>query len=189
MIRFAAPTRFEIPLSWQTKVEHFGIGEARARRFAEALNQDHHEFERVVIFGAAGGLDPSLTTGQSFEISEIFTAGSAVRIPARTKLSQATLFTSQRVLATRASKELIYQQTRSQLVDMEMGFLWDSSLPEVREKLVFIRSVFDPAHSELTLNLRLPLELILNYRGYISGIQKALTYCDDTFHPLRKARE
>jgi len=189
MIKFAAPTRFEIPLSWQTKVDHFGIGEKRARGFAEKLNQAHDPFERIVVFGAAGGLDPSLATGDSFEISEISLAGSIIRIPARTKLSRATLFTSKKVLATRASKELIYHQTRSQLVDMEMGFLWASSSPEVREKLIFIRSVFDPAHAELTLNFRLPLELIMNYRGYISGIQKALTYCDDTFRPLRTGPE
>ena len=186
MIKWAAPTRFEVPLFFQLKSEHFGMGERKARSFANVLNESHHAHTQIVVFGAAGGLDENLRAGEAFEIEEIVTKENRFSLKTKTNLKSTRLFTSQRVLANSREKQDAFNKHGASLVDMEMGFLWDQASDQVREKLVFIRCVFDPKNAELKLSARLALEMISNYRCYISGINKALTCFADTYHRPHK---
>ncbi len=145
------PTPFEVPASLKKQTEVFGMGEKASLKLAEKLNQQKNS-NIIIVYGSAGSLKSEYSPGDTFLVSHI--NGHELPKAAGTKLGlsylkTARVSTARKILLTIKEKEDFQMMTGSDLVEMEMGFIWDNVNPEVRENLVFIRGVIDESKTEL----------------------------------------
>lgn len=200
MILFC-PTTYEVPRQYKSHVRIFGMGVKRAQQLALELNSAQHS-KPIVVFGSAGALNPKLNPGDFFRIERISFDSKSFEIPNHFNipLKPASLLTSHQLVPTAKEKQNLYQRYGSDLVDMEMGALWQLASEETRKQFVFVRTVIDDAGSDLpaflsnniwkTLNLFQTtkdfLGLIKKWKSYTTGCKQALKYFDDTAHQPHK---
>lgn len=103
-----------------------------------------HNFDRIVLFGAAGALAPNLEIGDIFSVSTAIYDSRRVEIaPATGFLAAETVTVDAPVLAA-ADRQALFSQTGAVMADMESFFLI-SGLPKLAAKLEVIRFISDTA--------------------------------------------
>ncbi len=174
MIHFFAPTRFEVPLGFHLKTESFGIGKRKAEKLVEKILLLSAE-PKILIFGCAGALKKGFRAGEVFEITTIRAQDEEIQIPQRLNLPGASLATSRKILKSSTDKETFQRSSGADLVDMEMEFIWKKSPSEIRDRLIFVRGVFDDLDAELRLNtLKTPLEMLRSFWRYQTAMKSEL---------------
>jgi|GEM_PF-4110824 len=146
-----APSDFEVPKKYRGRFQFFGMGEEAAKKLAVKLNLTNPHGP-IVIFGSAGALNPSLKVGQCFLVSKLFLNGQSIKLPIPNELNflpQAKVVSAKSPVKTPKEKKALFEKTGADLVDCEIGPLWDGLSEPLKDRFVFIRGVIDGAKDRL----------------------------------------
>ena len=96
----------------------------------------------IIVLGCAGALNPEMKIGQTFIISSVGLKTPLEKMPIPPELAHfptASLLTQPKVVKTPNEKEELFQKTQADLVDCEMGYLWEQLNDRNRENIIFVR--------------------------------------------------
>ncbi|MBN8555106.1 MAG: hypothetical protein J0L93_06665 [Deltaproteobacteria bacterium] len=175
-LNFFCPTKFEIPKSLSSHTQIFGIGESRSKELSKLLLQMKIE-NFVVIYGCAGALNPNLKAGEIFLISGIFEDSQfhTISIPEQlAHFPHTKLFTSKFLINSAEEKHDLYKKTGSDLVDMEMLFIWKNISEELQKKIIFVRGISDSSEERL---------------DFLETVNGKIRFSKSTFISLTKMRQ
>lgn len=102
------------------------------------------QFARLVLFGAAGGLDPELTVGQLFACESVQYQQHTVKTGHLEGFADARQITVDEPVITREAREDLFQKTSASIADMESYFFADQMLSR-SVKIAIIRFISDTA--------------------------------------------
>lgn len=165
------PTFLEVPKTYKARTQVFGMGKKKAERLGEHINE-HSNSGVHLVFGSAGGLKPGLEVGESFLVEKIF--GHDFELKSEISMPRASLFTSESLLKSQKEKTFVHQTTQADLVDMEMGFLWQKLIPERRSQILFLRTIVDTSEDEFKWSSA--IRLYRSWRVYLKAIESSLDW-------------
>ncbi|NCB39463.1 MAG: hypothetical protein EOM80_11905 [Erysipelotrichia bacterium] len=102
------------------------------------------DYKKIILFGAAGALDPALDVGQIFVCTPVQYKQQKLRINAMSGLPVAAQITVDEPILSKEKRESLFFETGAAIVDMESFFFIQALLPQ-NNNIAAIRFVSDTA--------------------------------------------
>jgi hypothetical protein len=193
---FFAPESKDAPKSYIRKFSYYGSSRKDLIKLAHELNA-YDSTGPIFMVGTARAIDARLKTGQCFIVSRLVdrSGNSLLLSPSELKfLPQAELMLVEDQKMDTKQKALLYATQRSSLIDADFQYFWSALKPELREKLIIIRSVteeaseaFDPeAKDRRSWTDMLEHSSVLNYASRIISHERYQSEITDIFERMMR---
>lgn len=141
-----------------------GSGQAPLMQAVASIN-DPGQFSRLVLFGAAGALDPEYTIGQVFTCESVHYQQCTIQLDPPPDFVSTKQITVDQPALTGEARDSLFQNTGSRIVDME-GYFFAQQMQSLQLKFAIIRFISDTATQPFALPFSKLIKLeLIKYRN------------------------